>query len=345
MINSLQAVLQGMVSHSLDASTDGLDLTLSPVMMDISDSALYDALVQYLTGHFREPELFRFSHHSGDISFNPLYLYIQSIFDNPGDLHEYSVRIARHLYEKSRHPNIKPGELHVAYFTDILFEDEIVDAVVIVKSESKDTYLSIDSAKALRCATGINIGKFDKGCIIFNTEKEAGYKICNIDHSNRVNEAKYWREEFLILSAIANDYAQTKDYIKVTKTFVKDRLPKESDTSSIDDAAIMQRSFEYFKNNTSFDTQEYEKQVFQSNSVIESFQDFKEAYQNQRKITLGEQFEISDYALKKHSRVFKSVIKLDKNFHIYIHGDKNKIEKGEDHHGRKYYVLYYENES
>ena len=99
------------------------------------------------------------------------------------------------------------------------------------------------------------------------------------------------------------------------------------------------------ENNTSFDTQEYEKQVFQSNSVIESFQDFKEAYQNQRKITLGEQFEISDYALKKHSRVFKSVIKLDKNFHIYIHGDKNKIEKGEDHHGRKYYVLYYENES
>ena len=27
-------------------------------------------------------------------------------------------------------------------------------------------------------------------------------------------------------------------------------------------------------------------------------------------------------------RVFKSVLKLDKNFHIYIHGDRNKIERG-----------------
>ena len=56
-------------------------------------------------------------------------------------------------------------------------------------------------------------------------------------------------------------------------------------------------------------------------------------------------FEISDYAVKKQSRVFKSIIKLDKNFHIYVHGDKNKIEKGTDHEGRKYYILYYDDES
>ena len=40
-------------------------------------------------------------------------------------------------------------------------------------------------------------------------------------------------------------------------------------------------------------------------------------------------FYISDAAVKKQSRSFKSVIKLDKNFHIYVH-----VEQGEDEKGR-----------
>jgi len=56
-------------------------------------------------------------------------------------------------------------------------------------------------------------------------------------------------------------------------------------------------------------------------------------------------FEISNKAVKKQARVFKSVLKLDKNFHIYIHGDKKLIERGTDEVGRKFYKIYYEEES
>lgn len=42
---------------------------------------------------------------------------------------------------------------------------------------------------------------------------------------------------------------------------------------------------------------------------------------------------------------FKGVLKLAKNFHIYIHGDRNKIEQGVDEKGRKYYKIYYEQEA
>ena len=48
--------------------------------------------------------------------------------------------------------------------------------------------------------------------------------------------------------------------------------------------------------------------------------------------------------MKKQARVFKSVLKLDKNFHIYIHGDRNRIERGVDEQGRKYYKIYYDQE-
>jgi len=48
--------------------------------------------------------------------------------------------------------------------------------------------------------------------------------------------------------------------------------------------------------------------------------------------------------VKQQIRVFKSVLKLDKNFHIYIHGNREWIKRGTDPDGRKYYKIYFENE-
>jgi REP element-mobilizing transposase RayT len=48
--------------------------------------------------------------------------------------------------------------------------------------------------------------------------------------------------------------------------------------------------------------------------------------------------------LKKQARALKSVIKLDKNFHIYIHGNRNLIEQGTDENG-KFYKIYYKEEN
>lgn len=44
--------------------------------------------------------------------------------------------------------------------------------------------------------------------------------------------------------------------------------------------------------------------------------------------------------------MLKSVIKLDKNFHIYVHGDQHKIVKGMDPKtGLNYYQLFFRDES
>lgn len=49
-------------------------------------------------------------------------------------------------------------------------------------------------------------------------------------------------------------------------------------------------------------------------------------------------------AVKKAQKHFKSIIKLDKNFHIYVHGDRNKLEQGTDEKGN-FYKVYFEKES
>ena len=60
---------------------------------------------------------------------------------------------------------------------------------------------------------------------------------------------------------------------------------------------------------------------------------------------IASNFGISADAVKKQSRLYKSVVKLDKNFHIYIHGRTDLIEKGMDRDGRKYYKIYYQEEN
>ena len=109
------------------------------------------------------------------------------------------------------------------------------------------------------------------------------------------------------------------------------------------ESELLNRSVQYFKANEEFSINEFSSTVFEQSEVIKSFNNYKEHYQAERDITLEDSFAISGDAVKKQARSFKSVIKLDKNFHIYVHGNRQMIEQGEDEKGR-YYKVYYNEE-
>lgn len=79
--------------------------------------------------------------------------------------------------------------------------------------------------------------------------------------------------------------------------------------------------------------------------MIRSFRQFDQAYRSEHEMDISDSFEINAQAVRKQARVFKSVLKLDKNFHIYIHGNRDLIEQGVDEKGRKFYKIYYEEEN
>jgi hypothetical protein len=191
----------------------------------------------------------------------------------------------------------------------------------------------------------VPLNKVDKACLIFDLDREEGFRILNIDHSNRNREALYWRNDFLVLAPRADDYHQTRHYIQATKEFIQDRMPKEFDTDKAQESAAMQRSLDYFSKNDQFQANEYAVRVFENDKVVDAFKEFTDEYSKSKAQPMDDVFDISDYAVKKQSRVFRSIIKLDKNFHIYVHGDRNKILKGTDEEGRKYYLLYYDTEA
>ena len=52
------------------------------------------------------------------------------------NFHDLLASLVRYLYDKSIHPQIKGGELYVAYLKNCVLEDELVDAVGIFKTEN-----------------------------------------------------------------------------------------------------------------------------------------------------------------------------------------------------------------
>jgi hypothetical protein len=273
-------------------------------------------------------------------------MYVGKIFDNPETLHEQSVNLAKHLYEQSNHPKIKGGEFYVVYFKDCIIDGETVDAVGLFKSENKDTFLKVYLAGdgfEIESQQGININKLDKGCLIFNADRENGYIVAVVDNTNKGNEAQYWIDDFLHVRQRRDEYYNTQNLLSMTKNFVTHELPSRFEVSKADQVDLLNKSVKFFKEKDIFDMDEFANEVIGQPEVIDSFNRFREDYARDWDIEFSDSFTISDSAVKKQARVFKSVIKLDKNFHIYVHGDRNLIEQGEDERG-KYYKVYYKEE-
>lgn len=339
---NIKSLLLHRVGNKLNQ--DKLILSKSPIELG---EELNKALLNYFFSSFKSEELYQF-YHDIELPLNEVYSCISKVFDNPNSVYEESINLAKHLYNQSMHPKIKSGEFYFVYFENCIINGDTFDAVGLFKSENKDTFLEIEHINDsfdLESRKGININKLDKGCLIFNTEKESGYILSIIDNTNKSNEAQYWKDNFLKVHPKRNEYHQTSQFLGITKQFVTKRLDEEFELSKADKIDFLNRSVDYFKKNETFDKSEFEETVFSDNNVIESFRKFDQTYRQENEVELTDNFEISAQAVKKQARVFKSVLKLDKNFHIYIHGNKELIEQGVDKNGRKYYKIYYEEEN
>ncbi|MBN1182042.1 MAG: nucleoid-associated protein [Bacteroidales bacterium] len=312
-----------------------------------TDDELKDLLTHYFLSAFKSEELYHF-YHDSNLDLNEVYSFVSGIFNDPESLPENSVSLAKYLYNQSVHPQIKGGEFYVVYFKDCTYDGETMDAVGLFKSENKVTYLAVEQGKDgfdIEQREGININKLDKGCVIFNTEKQNGYIITIVDNTNKGYEAQYWKDDFLNVLIINNEFQQTNQFLGIAKRFVTEKLPDTFEVTKADQIDMLNRSVQYFKTHEQFEKNDFEKEVFQDNNVIDSFRDFDSSFRMDNEVELSDRFDISPQAVKKQARVFKSVLKLDRNFHIYIHGNRNLIEQGIDENGRKFYKIYYKEES
>jgi hypothetical protein len=347
MISLENSKLTKLIIHQVGNKLTEDGVTLSSEQVELSSQQeLGRILTSYFLSQFKEPVYYNFTHVSS-LELNEIYSIANSLFESTRGFNKKSKDIANILYEYSNHPKIKSGELYVAYFDECVIGNIVTDAIGIFKSENKEIFLKVaheDDSYLVNHDEGISIKRPDKGCLILNVDADDGFKVCVVDNLN-ANEAQYWKDEFLKLKPVADNYFQTKNYLSLAKDFVTGRLDEDFEVSKADQIDYLNRSIDYFKKNEQFNEQEFASSVFEHNEVIKSFKKFKNDFQDEHDLNIVSEFEISTPAVKKQSKVFKSVLKLDRNFHVYIHGDRDLIEKGEDEDGRKYYKLYYREES
>lgn len=314
---------------------------------------LHEVAQELLTGAFLKPfeksEEFFYFHHEEDVSHHPVFQSCLTIFSNPESLADQLPILAQRLYEQSELPKVKGGEFFVAYFDDILLQDENVQAIALVKIQTKDPFLKVerkDEAFLINVLEGIPTAKLETAALIFNVDESEGYRICAIDTVSKKDERSFWKDEFLRLRPIEDNYFNTRHYIALSGEFINDKLPHQFGLDRADQLDTLYRSGLYFKENEEFEFDDYAKTLFPEEEQQEAFKAFRDTYSTAYAVPLEEKFDISNQAVKKEFKVLKSVIKLDKNFHIYVHGRRDLIERGFDEEkGKKYYKVYFDEEA
>ncbi|NGM61661.1 nucleoid-associated protein [Sphingobacterium sp. SGG-5] len=345
------AVLENLSIHRVGnkANDEFYILSEEPIPLQ-GNEVLPDLLMQYFMKPFAKvQEVYRFFHPNEELQLNEVYHFTKKLFDKEIAFHAYSQHIAKHLYEISEHPKIKAGEVYVVQLKNVQMEGEDREAIGIFKSENKETYLKVypnqGGFQLDYEQEAININKLDKGVVIVNDEGEEGYKVLVVDQTNS-SEAVYWKDSFLQLKSRNDNYQQTGNLMKVYKNFVHEKLDEVFELQTADKIDLMNRSMDYFKSKETFDCAEFEEEVLGNPQAVSLFNDYKHTFEEEFNQPFQDNFNIATPAVKKMQSSYKSVLKLDKNFHVYVHGKREYLEHGYDEErGMSYYKLYYENES
>lgn len=335
--------IQKIIIHRVGNEADNEPLALSNTLLAI-DNDLSTLLCDYLIGAFKSESSYHFSD-SVDLNMNRVYSVVSECFDNPELFLGSSEKLASHLYNFSDDPHFKSSFLFVVYFVNYGI-DRKADAIGIFRVDNKDLFLTVENdgqGYDLNAIKGVNMKKLDKGCLIINAEREAGFYVSVVDNSAK-SDGGFWIDSFLCLSRREDNYFHTENAMILCRSFLAEELPKEYELNRAEQVSLLNKSIDYFKNNQKFETDKFSSNVISNPEAIKLFEDYRQKFAVEREIGLEDSFEMNQTAVKKNAKVFKSVIKLDKNFHIYVHGNRELIEQGKDN-GGTFYKLYFSDES
>ena len=336
-----QSIVHKVGNKALDEpaefSADRLDLE--------GDEGLYDLLMGMNTAAFQKQNQYFNFYHNTHLHLNEVYSYCKQIFADPESFIKESAHICAHLFEQSSFPQIKKGDVLISHLSDILLEGESVEAIVILKIERKSNFFQTTNEGnhfGLKIDRGIDPSKIDKGCIVFNTDEESGYRVMSVDF-NRY-DANYWKQNFLNLQATDDAHAQTKHFMELCKSFsdkvVKVEMGKQEQVN------FLNESVSYLAKQDILDTERFEQDVASQAELQAEFSRFREAFEKRKDITFWDEFEVSPSVFSQERKKIKSEIKLDTGIDLKIlEGGAAHLERFYDESkGMHYYKVYFNSE-
>lgn len=303
-----------------------------------------------LTGIFLKPFknllAHRFTHHSS-LDHHEMNNCVKSIFADESTFLDKGIEIAKRLYSKSNHPNIKSGDLCIAQIKEVHVEGELVQGLCILKSESVVPFLSITTQNGdLKISTeqGINPDKIDKGCLILDYWQQKGFYVLTFDRSG--SDSRFWVRDFLGVEAVPDAAFLTNTYAKMAVEFLEEEKP-EDDTPPWETASAARDALEFFEGREQFDLEEFEDKVLKTPEAKSKFQEHKARLEEEQGRPLETSFEISKKDVSKAKKKINAVLKLDTGVEIHVRPVMSAehipvLERGfDDSKGMKYIKVYF----
>jgi 37-kD nucleoid-associated bacterial protein len=303
-----------------------------------------------LTGH-------RFSHHSS-LDQHEMNGYAKAILSSEDGLLEKGCEIARLLYAKSNHPNIKSGDLCISLVRDIEVEGEMKTAICILKSESVVPFLSITTKNGdleLSTEHGINPEKIDKGCLILNYHENKGYYVLTFDRAGA--ESRFWVRDFLGVVPVTDGSFLTNKYAELAVKFLEDQKKAKPVTAAeVDDEtppwesnAAARDAIAYFEEKEEFSLPEFEQEVLKEPEMVAAFAEHRRKIEEEQGEKLQDKFEISKKEINKAKRRVAPVMKLDTGVEIRLKPSvaskpERVLEHGYDEERRMKFIKVFFNE-
>lgn len=334
-----------MVVHHIGNKSNGEGVGFSDSELDFA--SIEPELLKLVERSFNLNDLYHF-YYEGTVALNPVFSFTKEIFKNPEAITPQSRHIAKILYDCSTHSKVKPGELSVIYISGYELEGEAVDAIAIIKSETRQSVLQLDRTQdgfVVSMNDAINLSKVEKGCIIFNADEEEGYRIAIVDNSSSSGDAKYWKDSFLHVASYNGAHHQTSSLINLATEFISETVAGDKNITSVEKAMIANRSKQVLteseKDTITFE--DYSHAVFKDSRLEDKFAQYAEENAPLELAELGTISVERKAVNKRRSRI--STIHLDDNFDILIRGGDDHIIRGYDENaGMNYYTLYFEKE-
>jgi len=348
MISRKNASISKFIIHKVGNKFNDTKNAFSEKLVDF-DEASYDLMLPFLLRPFGSVvQSYRFNHHA-NIALNEINSYSSQIFNEDDDFIDISKHIVMHLYEQSNSANIKTGDVLVAMFEGIEFNEITTNALGIFKIENKinffQTYLENNSYDVL-VQKGISSKKVDKGCLILNQSDTEGPIVLSVD--NNSYDTQYWLNHFLNIKYADDANSHTQQYIELCKDFSTEII--KTTYGAQERNTFLTKTIDFFKENEVVNIERFKDELFEEEKHKKEFDNFKKEFEGENNLVLRNQFDVAESVVNKEKRKIKTDIKLDTNIQIKLDIDApdastEYLERGYDE-GKKmhYYKVFFNSE-
>jgi 37-kD nucleoid-associated bacterial protein len=284
-----------------------------------------------------------------DTDENNVYRTVRSTFSDPEELLPASAAyLTEDLYKACTDPKVQGGEFFAIYFEDLMVNGEPCSALGLWKIEGHVPYFKTEKTPDMNLVTtveGFAASKPQVMALIINIDENEGYQVCTVDTVTKRGQRSFWKDEFLKLVPIEDDYFQTRHNMALTAEFINERAATKLGLGRVEVMGLSVKARDYFLDNEEYFVEDLAKTLFPEEDRMLAFLQYREDYATAYSVPLNDYFNINPATVKKDVKAFNVSLKLDKNFTLAVKGRIDLIERGYDEvTGKSFYKVFFETE-